>query len=124
MTQPLGGCEELPDDWITTASVIRETSREVICCLGRMKDDKESWWSNKEVQQNIQRGILVRKKRESKRSAGNRQEYKEMQHMEKREMTKTKQKSYNELYVRLDIKEGEKNPYQLTREWDQASRWR
>ena len=29
MRQVLDGCKELPDDWVTTAILIRETGREV-----------------------------------------------------------------------------------------------
>ena len=32
MRQALGGYEEVPDDWVTTATVIRETGREVFVC--------------------------------------------------------------------------------------------
>ena len=30
-----GGCEEVPDDWLTTATVIRETVRCLVCHLDR-----------------------------------------------------------------------------------------
>ncbi|KAK3546072.1 hypothetical protein QTP70_019989, partial [Hemibagrus guttatus] len=48
----------------------------------------------------------------------NRQEYKELQHRVKREVSKAKQKAYDELYTRLDTREGEKDLYRLARQRD------
>ncbi|KAK3543899.1 hypothetical protein QTP70_030845 [Hemibagrus guttatus] len=52
------------------------------------------------------------------RTEENRQEYKESQHRVKREVSKAKQKAYDELYTRLDTREGEKDLYRLTRQRD------
>ncbi|KAK3548161.1 hypothetical protein QTP70_004840 [Hemibagrus guttatus] len=103
----------LPDDWETTAEVIRMTGRKVLgVSSGRRKEDKETWWWNGEVQDSIQRKRLA-KKWEMDRTEENRQEYKELQRKVKREMSKAKQKAYDELYTRLDNKEGEKDLYRL-----------
>ena len=40
----------------------------------------------------------------------------------KREVVKTKQKVYYELYKRLDTKEGEKDMYGLVKQMDQAGK--
>ncbi|KAK3510953.1 hypothetical protein QTP70_027808 [Hemibagrus guttatus] len=45
------------------------------------------------------------------RTEEDRQEYKESQRRVKREVSKAKQKAYDELYTRLDIREGEKDLY-------------
>ncbi|KAK3570929.1 hypothetical protein QTP86_030721, partial [Hemibagrus guttatus] len=56
LRQALGGQVVLPDDWETTAEVIRETGRKVLgVSSGRSKEDKETWWWNEEVQDSIQR---------------------------------------------------------------------
>ncbi|GAA6086929.1 uncharacterized protein LOC117599788, partial [Tachysurus ichikawai] len=53
----------LPDDWETTAEVIRETGRKVLgVSSGRRKEDKETWWWNEEIQDSIQRKRLAKKK--------------------------------------------------------------
>ncbi|KAK3523529.1 hypothetical protein QTP70_001897 [Hemibagrus guttatus] len=45
LRQALGGQVVLPDDWETTAEVIRETGRKVLgVSSGRRKEDKETWW--------------------------------------------------------------------------------
>ncbi|KAK3535754.1 hypothetical protein QTP70_021053 [Hemibagrus guttatus] len=96
LRQALGGQVVLPDDWETTAEVIRETGR------------KDS----------IQRKRLAKKKWDMDRTEENRQEYKELQRRVKREVSKTKQKAYDELYTRLDTREGEKDLYRLARQRD------
>ncbi|KAK3535646.1 hypothetical protein QTP70_018430 [Hemibagrus guttatus] len=109
LRQALGGQVVLPDDWETIAEVIRETGRKV---LG------ETWWWNEEVQDSIQRKRLAKKKWDMDRTEENRQEYKELQHRVKREVSKAKQKAYDELYTRLDTREGEKDLYSLARQRD------
>ncbi|KAK3523086.1 hypothetical protein QTP86_013134 [Hemibagrus guttatus] len=112
LRQALGGQVVLPDDWETTAEVIRETGRKVLgVSSGRRKEDKETWWWNEEVQDSVQRNRLAKKKWDMDRTEENRQEYKELQRRVKREVSKAKQKAYDELYTRLDTREGEKDLY-------------
>ncbi|KAK3558663.1 hypothetical protein QTP86_023102, partial [Hemibagrus guttatus] len=119
LRQALGGQVVLPDDWETTAEVIRETGRKVLgVSSGRRKENKETWWWNEEVQDSIQRKRLAKKKWDMDRTEENRQEYKELQHRVKREVSKVKQKAYDELYTRLDTREGEKDLYRLARQRD------
>ncbi|KAK3567165.1 hypothetical protein QTP86_011304 [Hemibagrus guttatus] len=119
LRQALGGQVLLPDDWETTAEVIRETGRKVLgVSSGRRKEDKETWWWNEEVQDSIQRKRLAKKKWDMDRTEENRQEYKELQRRVKREVSKAKQKAYDELYTRLDTREGVKDLYRLARQRD------
>ncbi|KAK3534149.1 hypothetical protein QTP86_002297 [Hemibagrus guttatus] len=119
LRQALGGQVVLPDDWETTAEVIRETGRKVLgVSSGRRKEDKETWWWNEEVQDSIQRKRLAKKKWDMDRTEENRQEYKELQCRVKIEVSKAKQKAYDELYTRLDTREGEKDLYRLARQRD------
>ncbi|KAK3567437.1 hypothetical protein QTP86_019834 [Hemibagrus guttatus] len=119
LRQALGGQVVLPDDWETTAEVIRETGRKVLgVSSGRRKEDKETWWWNEEVQDSIQRKRLAKKKWDMYRTEENRQEYKESQRRVKREVSKAKQNAYDELYTRLDTREGEKDLYRLARQRD------
>ncbi|KAK3524445.1 hypothetical protein QTP70_029322 [Hemibagrus guttatus] len=95
LRQALGGQVVLPDDWETTAEVIRETGRKVLgVSSGRRKEDKETWWWNEEVQDSIQRKRLAKKKWDMDRTEENRQEYKS------------------------DTREGEKDLYRLARQRD------
>ncbi|KAK3558298.1 hypothetical protein QTP86_014684 [Hemibagrus guttatus] len=89
LRQALGGQVVLPDDWETTAKVIRETGRKVLgVSSGRRKEDTETWWWNEDVQDSIQRKRLAKKKWDMDRTEENRQEYKELQHIVKREVSK------------------------------------
>ncbi|KAK3530497.1 hypothetical protein QTP86_027777 [Hemibagrus guttatus] len=72
--------------------------------------------NSKEVQDSIQRKRLAKKKWDMDRTEENRQEYKESQLRVKREVSKAKQKEYDELYTRLDTREGEKDLYRLARQ--------
>ncbi|KAK3524804.1 hypothetical protein QTP86_007611 [Hemibagrus guttatus] len=91
LRQALGGQVVLPDDWETTAEVIRETGRKVLgVSSGRRKEDKETWWWNEEVQDSIQRKRLDKMKWDMDRTEENRQEYKELQRRVKREVSKAK----------------------------------
>ncbi|KAK3569063.1 hypothetical protein QTP86_021523 [Hemibagrus guttatus] len=69
LRQALGGQVVLPDDWETTAEVIRETGRKVL-------------------------------------------------ELKRIDLSKAKQKAYDELYTRLDTREGEKDLYRLARQRD------
>ncbi|KAK3509954.1 hypothetical protein QTP70_023778 [Hemibagrus guttatus] len=96
-----------------------ETGRKVLgVSSGRRKEDKETWWWNEEVQDSIQRKRLAKKKWDMDRTEENRQEYKELQRRVKSEVSKAKQKAYDELYTRLDTREGEKDLYRLARQRD------
>ncbi|KAK3521290.1 hypothetical protein QTP70_003136 [Hemibagrus guttatus] len=76
LRQALGGQVVLPDDWETTAEVIRETGRKVLgVSSGRRKEYKQTWWWNEEVQDSIQRKRLAKKKWDMDRTEENRQEY-------------------------------------------------
>ncbi|KAK2810385.1 hypothetical protein Q5P01_000408 [Channa striata] len=67
--------EELPDDWETTAEVIRETGRKVLgVSSGKRKDDKDTWLWNEEVQDYIQRKRLAKRKWDVERTEESRQD--------------------------------------------------
>ncbi|KAK3569392.1 hypothetical protein QTP86_027817 [Hemibagrus guttatus] len=115
----------LPDDWESTADVIRETGRKVLgVSSGRRKEDKETWWWKEEVQDSIQRKRLAKKKWDMDRTEENRQEYKELQCRVKREVSKAKQKAYDELYTRLDTREEQKDLYRVLESEKMPEEWR
>ncbi|KAK3531142.1 hypothetical protein QTP70_013244 [Hemibagrus guttatus] len=88
--------------------VIRETGRKVLgVSSGRRKEDKK-----------FRKFRIVSMKWDMDRTEENRQEYKELQRRGKREVSKAKQKAYDELYTRLDTREGQKDLYRLARQRD------
>ena len=61
MKQALGWREELPDDWETSAKIIRESGRKVRCgASGQIKDKVTLWW-NEEVQESSEKKSLAKK---------------------------------------------------------------
>ena len=58
-----GDANQLPEDWVKTAELLRKTAREVLgVTTGQRNEDKETWWWNKSVQE------CVKKKREAKKN--------------------------------------------------------
>ena len=75
LKQCLGGQETLPDDWITTSNLIRETSKKVLGVSSGRKIDKETWWWNEEVQKCVQQKKLAKKKWDIERTEESKQKY-------------------------------------------------
>ena len=72
----LGGKEELPDDWTTTANIVRDTARKVLGVSSKhRKEDKETWWWNEEVQESIRKKRLAKKRWDIHRDEESKQEY-------------------------------------------------
>uniref|UniRef100_A0AAR2JL50 ribonuclease H n=1 Tax=Pygocentrus nattereri TaxID=42514 RepID=A0AAR2JL50_PYGNA len=123
LQQALGGSEELPEDWETTAKVARKTGKNVLgVSSGQRKEDKESWWWNEEVQESIQKKKAAKNKWDNQRDEGSRQEYCEASHIAKRMVAKAKTQAYDELYERLDSKEEVKDLYRLAKQRDRAGK--
>ena len=119
----MGGKEELPDDWTTTAKVVRDTARKVLGVSSKQrKEDKETWWWNEEVQESIRKKRLAKKRWDMQRDEESKQEYKEMRREAKKEVAKAKNNAYDELYEELDSKEGERTLYRLARQRHQAGK--
>ena len=75
----MGGKVELPDDWTTTAKVVRGTARKVLGVSSKQrKEDKDTWWWNEEVQESIRKKRLAKKRWDMQIDEGSKQEYKEM----------------------------------------------
>ena len=97
----MGHVEEFLNHWGTTAPVIRETGRKVLgMSSGQIKEEKETWWWNSEVQETIQRKRLAKKKWDSERTEENRMQYKKRTRQVTREVAKAKHKAYEDLYAR------------------------
>ena len=119
----LGGVEQLPDDWTTTANIVRDTKRKVLGVSSKQrKEDKETWWWDEEVQESIRKTRLAKKRCDIQWDEESKQEYKDMRREAKKDVAKAKRKAYDELYDELDTKEGEKTLYRLARQTYPAGR--
>lgn len=63
----------LPDEWATTASVIRGTGRRALGVSSGSEVDKETLWWNEEVQECTQRKGLAKNKWDTERTEESRQ---------------------------------------------------
>ena len=55
MTRTLGGKDGLPDEW-TKQQYAKKTAKTVLgVTFGKRKRDRETWWWNEEVQENIRK---------------------------------------------------------------------
>ena len=68
------------------------------------------------MQKYVQRKRLAKKKWDTERIEESRQEYREMRHKVKVQVVKAKQRAYNDLFARLDGKNGEPDLYRLARQ--------
>ncbi|XP_060800080.1 uncharacterized protein LOC132901597 [Neoarius graeffei] len=122
MRRALSGHGSLPEDWDTTAVLVREAARKVLgWSSGRRKEDKETWW-NKEVQEIIKEKRLAKKNWDDQRDKESRWLYRETRQKAKRAVAKVKADAYQELYERLETKEGEKDLYRLARQRNRETR--
>ena len=123
MRRALDRKEELPDDWTTTAKVVRDTARKVLGVSSKQrKEYKETWWWNKEVQESIRKKRLATKRWDMQRDGESKKENKEMRRKAKKEVAKAKNNAHDELYEGFDSKEGERTVYLLARERHQTGK--
>ena len=92
--QALDGKEELPEDWTTTANVVRHTAIKVLGVQSKQrKEDTETWWWDEEVQESIRKKILAKKRWDMHMDEESKQDYKEMRREAKKGVAKAKSKA-------------------------------
>ena len=123
MTKILGGEDELPDEWDKTAEMLRKTAETVLgVTFGKRKGDKETWWWNEEVQKSIKEKKEAKKAWDKIRDENTKKIYKEKKNKAKKAVAMGKRRVYDDLYARLETKEGEKELYRLARQRDRAGK--
>ena len=112
MTRILGGKNGLPDVWDKTAEMLRKTAETVLrVTFGKRKRDRETWWWNEEVQENIKEKKEAKKVWDKIRDENTKKIYKEKKSKANKAVTMAKERAYDNLYARLETKEGEKKLY-------------
>ena len=123
MTRILGGKDGLPDEWEKTAEMLRKTAETVLgVTFGKRKGDKETWWWNEEVQKSIKEKKEAKKTWDKTRNENTKKIYKEKKSKAKKAVAMAKGRVYDDLYARLETKEGEKELYRLARQRDRAGK--
>ena len=111
VTRILGGKDGLSDEWDKTAEMLRKTAETVLgVTFGKRKEKS------------------IKEKKEAKkawdkiRGENTKMIYKEKKSKSKKAVAMAKGRAYENLYARLETKEGEKKLYRLARQRDRAGK--
>ena len=103
--------------------MLRKTAETVLgVTFGKRKGDKETWWWNEEVQKSIKENKEAKKAWDKIRNENTKKIYKEKKSKPKKAVAMAKGRVYDNLYARLEIKEGEKELYRLARQRNRAGK--
>ena len=102
--------------------MLRKTAETVLgVTFGKRKGDKETWWWNEEVQKSIKENKEAKKAWDKIKNENTKKVYKEKKNKAKKAVAMAKGRAYDDLYARLETKEGEKELYRLaSRETEQG----
>ena len=102
--------------------MLRKTAETVLgVTFGKRKGDRETWWWNEEVRESIKEKKEAKKAWDKIRDE-NTKIYKEKKNKAKKTVAMAKGRAYDNLYARLETKEGEKELYRLARQRDRAGK--
>ena len=103
--------------------MLRKTAETVLgVTFGKRKGDKETWWSNEEVQKSIKKKKEAKKAWDKIREENTKKVYKEKKNKAKKAVVMAKRRVYDDLYARLETKEGEKELYRLPKQRNRAGK--
>ena len=106
------------------AEVLRNTARDV---LGETsgkggRADRDTWWCKKEVQDSVKAKKEAKKLWDFTRDEVIKERYKRARKKVKREVAKAKNDTYEELYQRLEMKEGEMELFKIAKQRDRRDK--
>ena len=90
--------------------------------FGKQKGDRETWWWNEELQETIKEKKEAKKAWDKIRNENTKKIYKEKVSKAKKAVAMAKRRAYDNLYARLETKEGEKELYRLAKQRDRAGK--
>lgn len=118
--------EDVNQMWNHVAHKIRNVARDMLgVSSGKVQDQKESWWWNEEIQQRIKikqdcfRELMCCQ--EDEEASRRRIIYKETRRDAKKAVAEAKAKAYEDMYKRLDTKDGENGIYRLAKTRERRS---
>ena len=122
VTRILGGEDRLSDEWDKTAEMLKTAETVLGVTFGKQKGDGETWWWNGEVQKSIKEKKEAKKAWDKIRDENTKKVYKEKKSKAKKAVAMAKGCAYDDLYARLETKEGEKELYRLARQRNRAGK--
>ena len=112
MTRILKGKDGLLDEWNKTAEILKKIAKTALeVTFGKRKGDRETWWWNKEVQESIKEKKEAKKTWDQVRDDKSKKMCKEKKSKAKKAVAMAKGRPYEDLYAKLETKEGEKELY-------------
>ena len=103
--------------------MLRRTAETVLgVTFGKRKGDREIWWWNEEVQKSIKEKKEAKKTWDRIRDKNTKKIYKEKKNEAKKAVAMAKGRACDNLYARLETKEGDKELYRLARRRDKAGK--
>ena len=109
--------------WEKMATCIRKVASEVFgMTRGGGCKTKDTWWWNEDVQRAIKEKKECYKRLFLDRSADNIEKYKVAKKIAKRAVSEAKGRAYEDMYQRLNTKEGEKDIYRMARVRERKTR--
>lgn len=109
-------CGDANNMWEKMATHIRNVAVEVFgVTRGSKREPKDTWWWNEEVQKAIKEKKECFKCLHHDRNEANIQRYNAAKKKAKKSVSEARGKAYENLYHRLDTKEGEKDVYKIAK---------
>jgi hypothetical protein len=107
---------DVDDMWLKMATCVRKVASKVFgVSRGGKQEVKETWWWNNKVQRAIKEKKECFKRLHLDKSATNIESYRLAKRSAKRAVSVAKGQTFDDLYQQLDMKEGEKDIYRITR---------
>ena len=101
--------------------MLRKTAETVLgVTFGKRKGDRETWWWNEKVQESIKEKKEAKKLWDKTRNENTKKIYKKKKSKAKKAVAMAKEKACDNLYSRLETKEGKKELYRMARQKDRA----
>ena len=113
------------EDWKRIAEMIRSiTRRELGETSGKVSTAgrREIWWWNQEVQEKLKDKKKAKKPWDTIRDDASKLAYKTARKQAKIEVAKARNKAYEELYEKLETKQGENEVFQLAKQRNRQSK--
>ena len=123
VTRILGSKDGLPEEWDKTAEILRKAAETVLgVTFGKRKGERKTWSWNKEVQESIKEKKKAKKAWDKIRNENTKKVYKQKKSKAKTKVAMAKGRAYDNLYAKLETKEGEKELYRLAKQRDRAGK--
>ena len=108
---------ECTRDWETVTDDLKQLGEKLPGkTSGNMKQGKETWWWNEDVQESIQTNKLVKRTLDKDNSEENKAAYKTAKTEAKRNLAIAKARAYDHLYADMDTTKGQKKVLMMTKE--------